>query len=292
MASPFRVWAVSRSFSRANPIRLWMSANSDIELPRPFYKEWFGERRSAAQALWHWHSSLVDPAVPSGAHVDSFFDEERARAEEGEPLRVMPEETWSAAYEACGQYDLPFEWLGAQVEAARLFCGEIRFESAQELDPFVRLWAAPHARLLAHLAEITNSVQMSWVDELARGFFHLSHLVTLPADLARGHLFVPLEEVRQYNVAVDQLRTGPATEAVQRLLWKQSVRIRDALQRGRSLAGDLWFRQRYALRWYWHGSLALLEELDRRDFDLWSRSVGLSRFRRMEVYLHVVFGRT
>jgi len=262
------------------------------DLPQPFYDDWSQRRRPAARALWHWHSALAAPTVPSDASIDPFFDEERARAEAGDPLRVVPENTWSSAYEACEQYSLNYDWLGAQVEAARLLVGTTRFETADRLDTFVRLWAVPHARLLAHLADVTNSVQISWVDELARGFFHLAHLAALPADLERDRLFLPLDELRQYDVSVDQLRSGPVTEDVQRLLWKQSVRVRDALQRGRSLAQDLSFRQRYALWWYWYGALALIEELDRRAFDLWSEPIDLSWFRRMEVYLQVVFGRS
>jgi phytoene synthase len=262
------------------------------DLPRPFYDEWSRQRRPAAQALWHWHSGLSDPTVPSSDSVDSFFDEERARAEEGASLRVLPEKTWAAAYDACERFDLNYEWLGAQVEAARLLCDTTRFESADRLETFVRLWAVPHARLLAHLAGLTNSVQIGWVDELARGFFHLAHLVSLPADLERDRLFVPLEELRQYEVSEEQLRTGPPTEAVQRLLWKQTVRVRDALQRGRALADDLSFRQGYALLWYWHGALTMIAELDRRDFDLWSEPFSLSRFRRVEIYLLMLFGRT
>ncbi len=261
-------------------------------LPRPFYDEWSRSRRPAAQALWDWHGALTEPTVPSGASVDSFFDAERGRAEAGEPLRLMPEDTWTAAYEACETHDLNHEWLGAQVEAARLHHGPIRFEQADEMETFVRLWALPHARLLAELAELTNSVRIGWVDELARGFFYLARLVSLPADLAKDRLFVPLEELRQYDVSVDQLRSGPATEAVQRLLWKQSVRVRDALQRGRSLVNDLSIRQRYALRWYWHGALALIDELDRRDFDLWSEPIALSPVRRAEVYLLALFGQS
>lgn len=262
------------------------------DLPRPFYDEWAGSRTSAARALWHWHGALTAPTVPSGASVDPFFDEERRRAEAGEPLRLMPEATWAAAYEACESHRLSYDWLGAQVEAARLLCGTTRFDETDELETFVRLWALPHARLLAELADLTNSVQIGWVDELARGFFHLTHLVWLPADLEKDRLFLPLEELRQYNVSVDQLRSGPATQPVQRLLWKQSVRVRDALQRGRPLIEDLSFRQRYALRWYWHGALALIDELDRRDFDLWSEPITLSLVRRAEVYLLMIFGQS
>lgn len=268
-----------------------MGEDSTTDLPRPFYDNWSRGRRPAAQALWHWHSALVDPTVRGGNSVDEFFDDERARAEAGEPLRMIPEETAVAAYEACETHGLTFDWLGAQVEAARLLVGETYFQDADQLETFVRLWAVPHARLLAHLANVTNSVQIGWVDELARGFFHLAHLIRLPADLQRERLFIPLDELRQYEVSVDELRTGPATEATRRLLWKQSVRVRDALQRGRSLADDLGFRHRYALRRFWHGALAVLDEFDRRDYDLWSGPIELSWFRRLEVYLVMLFGR-
>lgn len=262
------------------------------DLPRPFYDEWSRRRAPAARALWHWHESLREPAVPSGGSVDPFFDEERRRAEAGEPLRVVSEETWRPAYEACERHGLNHDWLGTQVEAARLLCGETRFADADQLETFVRLWALPHARLLAGLADLTNSVQIGWVDELARGFFHLNHLVSLPADLENGRLFIPMAELDQYGVEVDTLRSGPAGEGVQRLLWKQSVRVRDALQRGRALGDDLRFRHRYAFRWYWHGAVALIDELDRRDFDLWTEPLDLSWFRRLEVYLLMIFGRS
>lgn len=261
------------------------------DLPQPFYDEWSRRQRSAAQALWHWHSALVEPLVPAHASVDPFFDEERARAEDGAPLRVMEEETWSAAYEACAAHGLNRDLLGAQVDAARLLHGPTRFETPKRLETFVRLWALPHARLLANLAGLTNSVQIGWVDELARGFFHFARLVSLPKDLARDRLFIPLDELRQVDVTVEQLREGRVDENVRRLLWKQSVRVRDALAQGRSLVYDLGFRQRYALRRYWLGALAMLKEIERREYDLWSEPISLSLFRRTQVYLQMVFSR-
>jgi len=271
---------------------VWMDAPCARDLPRPFYDEWWGARRAAARALWDWHAALWQPRVPVGDELEAYFDAERARAKAGEPVRVVPESTATAAYKACATYDLPREWLGAQVEAARLLPGPTRFETADRLDTFVRLWAAPHARLLAALAGRTNSVQRSWADELGRGFFLLARLVRLRTDLQRDRLFVPRAECRQYGVDIDQLRTGPATEPIQRLLWTQSVRVRDALQRGRLLARDLGARRRYALRWYWHGALALLEEMQRRNYDLWTEPLRLSRFRRLEVWLQMLFGRS
>lgn len=266
------------------------------DLPRPFYDEWSRRLRPAARALWDWHSALAEPQ-PIGTNgpdpsVESFFDEERARAEAGDPLRLVKEQVWSAAYDACRTHDLDRALLGAQVEAARVLYGETNFETASALKTFVRLWAVPHARLLARLAGADFSTQIRWTDELARGFFHLGRLVRLPWDVTAGRLFIPLEDLEQAGVTVDQLATGVVDESVQQLLWKESVRIRDAFAQGRPLIEDLSLRQRLALKRYWLGGLELLKEVERRDFDLWSEPLTLSPLRKMQVYVQTIFGRT
>jgi phytoene synthase len=93
-------------------------------------------------------------------------------------------------------------------------------------------------------------------------------------------------------VTVEQLRCGDVDEAVQGLLWKESVRIRDALAQGRPLIATLSLRRRFFLKRFWMGALELLKELERRDYDLWSEPLGLSFFRRVQVYVQTLFGRT
>lgn len=268
-----------------------MSERSTRDLPRPLYDSWPRRHRGAAHALWHWHSALVEPRVPAGEDADAYFDQQRDHAKRGKPLRVMDESTWSAAYDTCSQYGLDLDLLGAQVDAARCLHGETRFDTVEALETFVRLWALPHARLLAALAGVTNSVQIGWIDELARGFFHAGRLLSLPRDIARDQLFLPMEELRQRDVTLEQLRGGPLDEGVRRLLWKHAVRIRDALAQGRPVIRDLGFRQRYVLKRYWLGAVALVDEVERREFDLWSEPIELSLFRKTQVYLQMVFGR-
>lgn len=273
-----------------------MSTDFSADLPRPFYDQWPRRLRPAAHALWAWHSALADPQ-PIGSNgteqsVTAFFDEERSRAEAGKPMRLVREEVWRDAYSVCENHDLDRALLGAQAEAARALYGETRFETTARLKTFVGLWAVPHGRLLAGLGGIALKVQLSYVDELARGFFHLGRLIALPRDVKRGRLFIPLDTLKEKGVPVDQLEDGPVDEDVRGLLWKESVRIRDALAQGRPLIANLSLRQRFALKRFWIGALELLNELERRDYDLWSRPLDLSMFRRVQVYLQTLLGRS
>jgi phytoene synthase len=224
--------------------------------------------------------------------IEAFFNEERRRAEAGDPMRLIREEVWNEAYTVCEDHDLDRSLLGAQVEAARCLYGETRFETSRGLRRFVGLWAVPHGRLLAGLAGIDLSIHLQYVDELARGFFHLGRLISLPTDVKEGRLFIPLDNLRQRDVSVRQLREGTVDEGVRGLLWKESVRVRDALAQGRPLIANLSLRQRFALKRFWIGALELLNELERRDFDLWSRSLDLSFPRRVQVYVQTLLGRS
>jgi phytoene synthase len=246
--------------------------------------------------LWAWHSGLADPQPPGSNGTEdavaTYFDEEQERAEAGEPLRLLRTEVCENAYRACAEHDLDRSLLAAQVDAARVLYGSTQFETSSALKTFVGRWAVPHGRLLARLAGIDLSAQLRYADELARGFFHLGRLLTLPRDVGQGRLFIPLDALEQKGVTVDQLREGTVDDAVQGLLWRESVRVRDALAQGRPLIANLSLRHRFALKRFWVGALELLKELDRRDYDLWSEPLTLSFFRRVQVYVQTLLGRS
>jgi len=272
-----------------------MAPSAGRDLPRPFYDNWWRPKRGAARSLWAFHSALTDPTVP--AHVErqeisSFFTEEQEAAANGNPLRVVPESVWRKAYQACSDNDLDRDLLGVQVNAAQTFVGSIRFATSASVESFVRQWAAPHGRLLAQLAGHRSSMRRKRVDELARGFFHLGRLLTLPSDVKAERLFLPEEDLQMADVTVADLRRGSVTEGIRRVLWKQSVRVRDALAQGQPLLPMLSFRRRLVLKRYWLGALAYVNELDRRDYDLWTRPLALPWWRRVQVYVQTIFGRT
>jgi phytoene synthase len=264
-------------------------------LPQPLYDLWDPRLRPPIRALWHWHSALAaaQPVASNGtaASLDAFYAEERERAAEGAPMRLLREAVWEDAYAACDSFDLDRELLARQVEAAQRLHGTTRFAEASALKAFVQRWAVSHGRLLAGLAGADNTFQVGYVEELSRGFFHVRRLLTLPDDVAQGRLFLAMEDLNQAGVTVDQLRKGMVDEGMQRLLWKQAVRIRDALAQGQPLMNELSLRLRLALKFWWLAALEMVNEVERRDFDLWSEPVKLSAFRRAHVYLQTAFGR-
>lgn len=268
---------------------------STADLPRPFYSEWPRSKAKAAKALWEWHSALSNPLPVGGdgtvSSVKAYFEDERERAAQTEPLRTIREGIWRSAYDAAETHDLDVSLLAEQVGAARFLQGTVRFASTSELEDFARSWVVPHARLLAELAGIDHAWLLKPVDELGRGFFYLGRFLTLPHDLDNGKLFIPISDLRQNDVSVEMLRRGTLNDGVRRIFWKHTIRIRDAFGQGQPLMKDLDFRFRIALKRWWHGALELLNEIERRNFDIWSEPIELSAYRKLQVYLMTVFGR-
>lgn len=288
----------------ASSARPFAEEETETGLPRPFYRlPWPRARREAAQALWHFHSALTDPRAPrlDGDDLTAYFEAEKENAAAADPLKVVPEDVWRAAYDACDAHDLPPALLARQVGAARRLERErVRFETTQDLNAFLRHWVRPHGMLLARLAGAGHTWQERPVFELARGFFLTGRLLRLPRDLRAGRLFFPTEDLRQYGVSEKILREGPPaedqppSEDVRRLLWKQNVRARDALAQGQeALGGELPRRYAWGLRCYWLGALDVLSQLEDRDHDVWhGPPVRLPWWRRAQAYVQALLGRS
>ncbi|MFQ5569419.1 MAG: phytoene/squalene synthase family protein [Rhodothermales bacterium] len=264
-------------------------------LPHPFCEDtWSRKLKPAAQALWHWHLHLAEAAASRGEGDDpiAFFEEEGVRAEAGEPLQLLPETVATEAYAVCREHNLPRTLLAEQVRAASRFRTPIRFETYAALLDFIQGWAIAHGRLLARLAGLRGSWQVRHVDELAKAFFLTGRLAFFAQDLARDRFFIPMDEMQQAGVSLEQLRAGKVDDALRRLLWKQVVRARDTFAQGQALVNDLEGRQARGFKRWWLGGLEVLNEIERRNYDLWSHPFSVSPFQKTRVRIQALMGRT
>ncbi|MEX0821737.1 MAG: squalene/phytoene synthase family protein [Rhodothermales bacterium] len=264
-------------------------------LPKPFYRDgWTRQQRPIARALWHFHLALTDPYAPSldGSDLTAYFTAERDRVLDAEALKVVPSDVAQDAYAGCAEGRIPIELLAAQVAASETFSRPARFADSREVKAFVRQWAGSHARALAHLARATGSWQLRFADEMATGLFWVGRLMTLKDDLARDRLFIPLADLEQHGVPLEQLRAGRVDENMKRLLWKQTIRAKNAFAHCEQLANEVPSRQANALKRWWLGGLEILNEIQRRKFDLWSEPIELSLRYRLQVRFQARFGRT
>ncbi|MBT8400576.1 MAG: squalene/phytoene synthase family protein [Rhodothermia bacterium] len=258
----------------------------------PFYQDpWRGEQAQAAQAIWDWHLALYEEVVGASnlEEEDFALDAERVRVEM--TSGIVDKDAMSRVRAAAESWDLPPELFAMQIEAAHVFSGPAAFSDQAALFSFANRWSVPVGRLLIRLAGSDRDWQVPWVDALSRGYFLLARLLELAKDVSAGRSFFPEDEMRFFEVQLDQLRDGPPSENVRKLLWKQTVRIRDQFAQALPLARELPRGQAASFRRWWLAGLEMLNAIERQKYDLWSGPVLLSRYHRAQVRYQARFGR-
>ena len=234
----------------------------------PFGPEAFPARlRQAACHLWDFHLALY-----TGGNADA--------------------DLLAHARGTCEDFGLGSALVDAQVSAATRLAGPVRFESARELANFCGEFVGSHGLLLGRLAGQVGSWQERPVRELATAVFLLSRLFRIREDIGRDRLYIPESDLSQAGISLADIRLGRSDEAMRRLVWKQTILVRNAFAHARELGGDLSGWKRREFRRSWLGGLYLLSSIERSKYDVWSVAMELSRLRRTQLWLHVHLGKT
>jgi phytoene/squalene synthetase len=110
-------------------------------------------------------------------------------------------------------------------------------------------------------------------------------------DWKKGRLYLPLEDLRRFGVSEDQLAEGRFNGQFRELMRFEVERARQWFERGlplvkmvnRSLALDLELFSR--------GGLAILQAIERQDFNVLARRPSLSKLRKAALAFRALAGR-
>lgn len=107
-------------------------------------------------------------------------------------------------------------------------------------------------------------------------------------DLARDRLYLPLEDLRRFNLDLDQVRTylrGQAPdERWARLMAFEIARTRELFAQGSSLPELANPELRLQLRLTWLGGMIILSKIESVDYDVFRRRPSLSRADFLKLY--------
>lgn len=265
-----------------------------VDLPRPFVGPfWWGERAEAVRALWRFHEALPQLIEDecSAATAEGICREAAKTVREGNRPGWIRSELLDPVREACRAFDLSMDLVADQLEGSYRFAGPIRFTDREELSTHVEAYAVPQARLIAQVAGVDFGWQRRAIRNLARGFFLTARLARLPEDVARDRIYLPEDHLAEAGVTVGQLREGRVDDGLSNLLWKEIVRARDAFAQSLDLLDDLPWGLRGSFKRAWIGGLEVLHTIEKREYDVWSEPVRLSRWQRIQIRFQALAGR-
>lgn len=109
-------------------------------------------------------------------------------------------------------------------------------------------------------------------------------------DIERDRIYLPQEDLERFGVSEDQIREGRVDDAWRRLLAFEVDRARDYFQRGAQLAPHVYRGSRICPLALASIYEALLDQVERAGYDVFSRRVSLSTPRKLGL-MSLSFGR-
>lgn len=252
------------------------------------------EKRRAIIAVWDFCRAVddgVDEAHGEGASRDASAKKEILRWRQelaacfdgGAPATSQGR----ALVPVIRRFGLEREPFAALIEGVEMDTGDRRYERFADLYEYCIRVASAVGLICLHIFQSRDPRAREYATDLGVALQLTNILRDVPVDLARNRLYIPLEDLRAHGCTEDDLRReaahaggGVRSDPVRRLLRQQALRARDYYARAaRSLPRR--DARRLAVAQIM-GAIyrALLERIERADYDVFTRTIRIPRPRR------------
>ncbi|MGD0920255.1 MAG: squalene synthase HpnC [Terriglobia bacterium] len=103
-------------------------------------------------------------------------------------------------------------------------------------------------------------------------------------DLARDRIYLPLDDLRRFNYALDDLRAQRTGERWEQLMTFEVSRTREYFEKGKSLPERVAPELRRQLRLTWLGGMTILARIESGGYDVFRRRPTLGRWDFVRLY--------
>jgi squalene synthase HpnC len=158
-------------------------------------------------------------------------------------------------------FELPITPFASLLAGFRTDLETTSYSTFPELRGYTALAAEPVGELFLWVSGYREPSLLRFGHELAAGLALAHFWQDIPADLARGRLYVPEEDLRHFGVAASDLRDRAASPALDALLRYQVVRTRSVFERARPLIDAVGDDLAVELAISWYGGMQILDKI-------------------------------
>jgi phytoene synthase len=257
-------------------------------------------KRKAILAVWDFCRAIDDAVdeMPVQAAADEAAAHERLAGWRHEIVRCFSgsaRTTQGLALQPwIARFNLPQRPLEDLVDGVAMDIGHRRYRTFGELYQYCYRVASTVGLVCVQIFGCEEAASRDYAVDLGVALQLTNILRDVPGDLQQGRLYVPLDELERFACSEEAIRTAPRSEPVRGLLAHQGARAKDYYARAsRNLVRDE-SRRLVAAEIMSGIYRAILDEIERRDYDVFSEKVRVPRPRRaliaLRVWLRVMFG--
>lgn len=240
--------------------------------------------------------------------ADDFADEGYDDASLTEESRLRSLDEWEAQLKACyrGEASHPiFVALAATVKELQLpeqlfldllsaFKQDVvkrRYADFAEVLDYCRRSANPVGRLILRLFDYRDAHLDELSDAICTALQLANFWQDVAVDIQKDRVYLPQDEMQQYGVNPDDLKSSQGSAAYRRLLQFQVERTRDLFRRGKALPNLVSGRLALELRLTWHGGMRILDLIEQQAYDTLCERPKLTGFDKVVLLSRALFNR-
>ncbi|MHB8375621.1 MAG: squalene synthase HpnC [Dehalococcoidia bacterium] len=231
----------------------------------------------ALYAFCRWTDDLGDEAEGDRlAQLDAWECDLRAcfGGQRTQPLFV-------ALGRTIDQFAIPEDPFLRLIEANRIDQRVSRFETYDDLLRYCEHSATPVGRMVLYVLGYRDERRQRLADATCIGLQLANFLQDVSRDLAKGRIYIPLEDMRRHSYSEDDLRAGIADQRFRALMRFEAGRARELFARGRALEPLVDRRARTDVRLFRLGGEAVLDAIERAGYDTLSQRPRVPKARKL-----------
>ncbi len=257
-------------------------------------------KRRAIIAVWDFCRAVddaVDEVVPEDEWRHGLTPAARARAERALALwrsevvaafHGTPETPQGRALQPwVREFDLPAERFNELVDGVEMDLAHARYPTFEALAEYCRRVASAVGLICVEIFGYRDPATRVYAESLGIALQLTNIVRDVAADLRRGRVYLPAEDLARFGVTVDDLRRGEVTAPVRALLEYECGRAREYYRRAASQLPPGDARSLVAAGIMGAIYFDILRRIERAGYDVFSQRIRVPRPRRAIIALRV-----
>lgn len=251
-------------------------------IPRQLRQDFFN-----IYAYCRWSDDCADEALDR-QHATALLRWWRSQLHQMFDGQVPNHPVMMALSETVRRFALSREPFDALIDAFEQDQIQQRYATCAELDEYCARSANPVGRLVLGLAQADlDAENLRLSDSVCTGLQLANFCQDMARDAKAGRIYAPKELWARHSVEEAMILAGIPRTELKSLLSEWVTQARRRLDEGGPLPDRLprWLSTDVQL--FRRGGLAILNEIERTGFDVWTRRPKLSKFRKAKILLQV-----
>jgi phytoene synthase len=224
-------------------------------------------QRHAIIAVWDFCRAVDDAVDETPAGDVDVWRQELARCFDGD----VPETPQGRTLQPfIGEFDLPRQAFADVIDGVEMDLVRNRYETFDELFEYCRRVASAVGLICIRIFRCTSPAAADYALNLGVALQLTNILRDIGTDLARGRVYLPLEDLRACGCTVEDLAAGTLSDPVRRLMAFECRRARDYYERAVAVRPESDRRRLVAAEIMRAVYFETLRRIERSGFDVFS----------------------